>query len=71
MSTKERVRSDLGQTVATAGALDALQRNNSTGLEYRPSSFSGTTEKGDCTKRSEERALTGLSLPFPPRPWPE
>ena len=34
MSTKERVRFDLGQTLSTPGALEALRRNNSTGLEY-------------------------------------
>jgi len=34
MSTEEKVLFPLGQVVATPGALEALQRNNSTGLEY-------------------------------------
>mgnify|MGYP000024874680 CR=1 FL=1 len=34
MNAKKRTRFDLGQTVATPGALEALQRNNSSGLEY-------------------------------------
>jgi hypothetical protein len=34
MSTKEKVQFDLGQTVSTPGALEALRRNNSNGLEY-------------------------------------
>ena len=34
MSTEEKVQFSLGQVVATPGALEALRRNNSTGLEY-------------------------------------
>ena len=34
MNAEERIRFDLGQTVATPGALEALQRNNSSGIEY-------------------------------------
>ncbi|NUM53481.1 MAG: hypothetical protein HUU46_07545 [Candidatus Hydrogenedentes bacterium] len=34
MSTKEKVQFSLGQILATPGALEALQRNNTTGLEY-------------------------------------
>ena len=34
MSTKQKIRFDLGQTVATPGALEALGRNKTTGLEY-------------------------------------
>lgn len=34
MTTKEKVQFPLGQILATPGALEALQRNNSTGLEY-------------------------------------
>jgi len=34
MSTKQEVQFSLGQTVATPGALEALRRNNSNGLEY-------------------------------------
>jgi len=34
METKDRVRFSLGQTLATPGALEALQQVNSNGLEY-------------------------------------
>ena len=34
MDTKQGVRFNLGQTVATPGALEALRRNNTNGLEY-------------------------------------
>ena len=34
MSTKQETRFTLGQIVSTPGALEALQRNNSTGLEF-------------------------------------
>ncbi len=34
MSTKQEVQFSLGQTVATPGALEALRRNNSNGLEF-------------------------------------
>ena len=34
MSTEQKVQFSLGQVVATPGALEALQRNNSTGLDY-------------------------------------
>jgi len=34
MSTEQKVQFPLGQVVATPGALEALRRNNSTGLEY-------------------------------------
>ncbi len=33
MSTKQAIRFQLGQTVATPGAVEALHRNNSTGFE--------------------------------------
>ena len=34
MDTKQKVRFSLGQLVATPGALDALQRNNTTSLDF-------------------------------------
>ena len=34
MSTQHEVKFELGQIVATPGALEALQRNRNTGLEY-------------------------------------
>ena len=34
MGTREEARRSLGQAVATPGALEALQRNSKTGLEY-------------------------------------
>ncbi len=41
MSTQQEVRFSLGRTVATPGALEALQRNNSTGIEYLRRHVSG------------------------------
>ncbi len=41
MNTKEQVRFNMGQIVATPGALEAMQRNNSNGLEYLRRHVSG------------------------------
>lgn len=41
MNTKEQVRFNMGQIVATPGALEAMQRNNSHGLEYLRRHVSG------------------------------
>ncbi len=41
MKTQEEVRFNLGQTVATPGALEALERNNTKGLEYLSRHASG------------------------------
>ena len=41
MNTKQEVRFKLGQIVATPGALEAMQRNNSNGLEYLRRHVSG------------------------------
>ena len=41
MSTGQKIRFDLGQTVSTPGALEALHRNNSTGLDYLSRHASG------------------------------
>ena len=64
MSTKQKARFSLGQTVATPGALEALQRNNATGLEYlrrHASSDWGIVCEED--KRANDEALkTGARL---------
>ncbi len=41
MSTEQEVQFTLGQIVATPGALEALQRNNVTGLDYLRKHVSG------------------------------
>ena len=41
MKTKKEARFNLGQTLATPGALEALTRVNSTGLEYLRRHVSG------------------------------
>jgi hypothetical protein len=41
MSTKEKVQFPLGQILATPGALEALGRNNTTGLGYLQRHASG------------------------------
>ena len=64
MSTEQKVRFSLGQTVATPGALEALQRNNSTGIEYLRRHASGDWGIGcDEDKQANEAALrTGARL---------
>lgn len=41
MTNKNTIRFDLGQIVATPGALEALQRNHTTGLEFLQRHASG------------------------------
>jgi len=64
MNTKQEVRFTLGQIVATPGALEALQRNNVTGVEYlrrHASGDWGIVCEGD--KQANEAALkTGARL---------
>jgi len=59
MSTKERVRFDLGQTVATQGALEALERNNSEGEEYLRRHASG--DWGIVCEEDKQANETALS----------
>lgn len=64
MNTKEDVRFKLGQVLATPGALEALERTNTTGLEYLRRHVSGDWGmvcEGD--KQANEEALkTGARL---------
>jgi len=64
MNTKQEVRFSLGQVVATPGALEALQRNNTTGVDYlrrHASGDWGIVCKED--KQANEEALkTGARL---------
>ncbi len=52
MSTKEKVQFPLGQILATPGALEALGRNNTTGLGYLQRHASG--DWGVLSKEDEQ-----------------
>ncbi len=77
MSTKERVRFDLGQIVATPGALEVLQRNNSTGLEYLRRHASGDwgivceedKQANDDALPTGARLLSAYFLPDETKLW--
>ncbi|HPO15404.1 MAG TPA: hypothetical protein PLI09_18315 [Candidatus Hydrogenedentes bacterium] len=60
----ERTQFSLGQLVATPGALDALARNGSTGLEYLQKHASGHWgDLGDEDKSANDAALrTGARI---------
>ena len=77
MSTKQEVRFSLGQTVATPGALEALRRNNSTGLEYLRRHASGDwgivceedKQANDDALKSGARLLSAYFLPDEAKLW--
>lgn len=77
MSTKQEVLFPLGQTVATPGALEALHRNNSTGLEYIRRHASGDwgvvcaedKEANDAALKSGARLLSAYFLPDETKLW--
>ena len=77
MSTKEEVRFGLGQTVATPGALEALCRNNSTGLEYLRRHASGDwgivcdddKQANNHALHSGARLLSAYFLPDETKLW--
>ena len=77
MSTKQEVRFDIGQTVATPGALEALQRNNSTGLEYLQRHASGNwgivceedKQANDAALKTGARLLSAYFLPDETKLW--
>ena len=77
MSTEQKIRFDLGQTVATPGALEALQRNNSTGLEYLKRHASGDwgivcdedKQANNEAVRSGARLLSAYFLPDETKLW--
>jgi hypothetical protein len=77
MSTKQKTRFDIGQTVATPGALEALHRNDSTGLEYLRRHASGDwgivceddKQANDDALRSGARLLSAYFLPDETKLW--
>ena len=77
MSTKQEVRFSLGQTVATPGALEALGRNNTTGLEYLRRHASGDwgivckedQQANDEALKSGARLLSAFFLPDETKLW--
>ena len=64
MSTEETVRFSLGQVVATPGALEALQRNNVTALDYlrRHASCDWGILCDEDKKANEDALKTGARL---------
>jgi len=77
MRTKRDVRFSLGQTVATPGALGALERNNTTGLEYLRRHASGDwgivceedKQANDEALKSGARLLSAYFLPDETKLW--
>ena len=77
MSTRQEVRFDLGQTVATPGALEALRRNNATGLDYLQRHASGDwgvlceedKQANDDALKSGARLLSAYFLPDETKLW--
>jgi len=77
MSTKQEVRFSLGQTVATPGALEALRRNNSSGLEYLRRHALGDwgivceedKQANDDALRTGARLLSAYFLPDETKLW--
>lgn len=77
MNTKDRLRFSLGQIVATPGALEALGRNNSTGLEYVLKHASGDwgivceedKQANEDALESGARLLSAYFLPDETKLW--
>lgn len=77
MGTRQETRFSLGQTVATPGALEALQRNNSTGLEYLRRHASGDwgivceedKQANDEALKTGARLLSAYFLPDETKLW--
>jgi len=77
MTAKQTVRFDIGQTVATPGALQALQRNNSTGLEYLRRHASGDwgivceedKQANDEALKNGARLMSAYCLPDETQLW--
>lgn len=61
MSTNQTIKFQLGQIVATSGALEALQRNHTTGLEYLKRHASGDwgIVSDDDKQANDEAILAG------------
>ena len=64
MSAKKEVRFSLGQVLATPGALEVLQRNNVTGLDYlrRHASCDWGILCDEDKKANEDALKTGARL---------
>jgi hypothetical protein len=77
MSTQVNVLFQLGQVVATPGALDALQRNKTTGLDYVQRHASGDwgvlcdgdKESNQDALQSGARILSAYLLPDETKLW--
>lgn len=77
MRAKEEVRLQLGQIVATPGALEALHRNNSTGIEHLRRHASGDwgevcaedKEANSEALKSGARLLSAYTLPDQTKLW--
>jgi hypothetical protein len=77
MSTTEKVQFPLGQILATPGALEALQRNNTTGLEYFQRHASGDwgivceedKQANQEALQSGARVLSAYLLPDESKVW--
>ena len=77
MSTQHDVQFDLGQTVATPGALEALRRNRTTGLDYVQRHASGDwgvvceedRQANDKALKTGARLLSAYFLPDESKLW--
>ena len=77
MSTEQQVKFPLGQVVATPGALEALQRNNSTGLEYLRRHASGDwgivceddKQANEAALQTGARLMSAYFLPDETKLW--
>jgi len=77
MSMKQSVKFDLGQTVSTPGALEALGQNNSNGLEYLQRHATGDwgivceedKEANEEALQSGARLLSAYFLPDETKLW--
>jgi hypothetical protein len=77
MSTEQQIQFDLGQTVATPGALEALRRNNTSGLEYLQRHASGDwgmvgeedRQANNDALKSGARLLSAYFLPDETKLW--
>ena len=77
MNTEEKVRFTLGQIVATPGALEALQRNNVTGVEYLRRHASGDwgivceedKQANEAALKTGARLMSAYFLPDETKLW--
>ena len=77
MSTEQKVQFPHGQVVATPGALEALRRNNSTGMEYLRRHASGDwgivceddKQANNAALQSGARLMIAYFLPDETKLW--